>query len=275
MDPNAHGDRAQAPAPEGPPLLTFVQLSDVHCSTHHDGYNARIAQAAKEINALQPPFVLLTGDITDLGRADEFDEFLKLQELFEVPLHIIPGNHDVGDKISHFTMDHVTEDRLAFFRSRIGPQFHSFRHADVAFIGFDSNILNSGFAVEREQRDWLEAELRGARGARQRILFTHYPLYLVSPDEEITKATGYHTVEPPAREDLLDLIVGSDVAAVFTGHLHYPLERQYDHACFSGTGSTAFCVTQDKTLLGYGIVDVYENGVRSHFKRLDELDNIV
>ncbi|MFQ6098035.1 MAG: metallophosphoesterase family protein [Armatimonadota bacterium] len=253
------------------PAFTFVQLSDIHCSTHHDSYNRRVAQAAKEINALQPAFVLLTGDVTDLGKPEEFDKFNEMRALFEVPLHIIAGNHDIGDKISPFTVDHVTEERVAFFQAKAGDLYHSFSHDGCSFIGFDSNILNSGFDIEKEQREWLESRLRCARASKYRFLFTHYPLYLSSPDEEITKAIGYHTVEPPAREDLLDLIEANDVTAVFAGHLHYPLEREYGSSQLTVTGSTAFCVTQDKTLLGYSIARVYDNGVRWTFKRLDEI----
>jgi 3',5'-cyclic AMP phosphodiesterase CpdA len=56
------------------------------------------------VNAMNPEFVVHLGDITHPGPASpEYAEaaqaFHKASEIFSMPYYLVPGNHDIGEKI--------------------------------------------------------------------------------------------------------------------------------------------------------------------------------
>src|SRR5262249_19040356 len=74
----------------------FIHASDSHAGSPE---NARVDAAMfKEISELNPApkFVIVTGDIVDYGRDDEYNRFDKAaRNLGRIPLYLAPGNHDV------------------------------------------------------------------------------------------------------------------------------------------------------------------------------------
>ena len=76
--------------------LTIAQLSDLHCgSPFFDP--ALLSAAVDEILDLKPDLVVVAGDLTQEGYAEEFEmarDFLRpLREALTTV--IVPGNHDV------------------------------------------------------------------------------------------------------------------------------------------------------------------------------------
>ncbi len=76
-----------------------VQLTDTHivargqrsfgCDTA-----AYLADAVRATNALQPDYVLVTGDLTNNGEPAEYAHFRDVMRGLEAPYFAIPGNHD-------------------------------------------------------------------------------------------------------------------------------------------------------------------------------------
>ena len=83
--------------------MIVIQLTDLHCVA-----NGRVAMRRCETNMLaeralravrafrpRPDAVLITGDIVDNGRAEEYAHFKAiLARSLDLPVHVIPGNHD-------------------------------------------------------------------------------------------------------------------------------------------------------------------------------------
>src|SRR5262249_55095691 len=74
-------------APAGKPL--FVQISDTHIGFHKDAnpdVNGTLSKSIALVNAMpqQPKFLLHTGDITHLSKAEEFDAANELFKSFHV-----------------------------------------------------------------------------------------------------------------------------------------------------------------------------------------------
>jgi hypothetical protein len=62
------------------------------------------------------------------------------------------------------------------------------------------------------------------------VLFTHLPLFIRQPDEELDAAdfaNRYLLIAPPGRDRLLDLIRQYRVTAVLSGHIHVPWARSH------------------------------------------------
>ena len=143
--------------------FTFVQMSDTQIGfmDRSPGYgqsDSLMMAAVAAVNAVDPAFILLTGDLVN----DPYDAVqdsiyrVRLAEL-KAPVHIIPGNHD---------MKGFSEAEHAHYMSMRSSDRFSFRSHDCAFIGFDSNcILDKATEFEAAQKAWLEAELAAARGA--------------------------------------------------------------------------------------------------------------
>lgn len=95
---------AQVAAPH-----VIAQLSDLHLGGRNEGSGERFSQAVDEINSMtrQPDLVLLTGDLTETGSTEEWDEFNERIAALNAPWEAITGNHDrpIQELRGHRAMD--------------------------------------------------------------------------------------------------------------------------------------------------------------------------
>ena len=220
-------------AQERSPLFTFVVVADTHVNeaermstspyeTNHLS-NPRARHVFTEIAAMRPAprFVVHLGDIVHpMPSLPQFHEavahFKSIASRLPMPLHVIPGNHDVGDKtVDWMPAEQVCDEFLDVYRDVFGADYYAFDEGGVRFVMLNSLLLNSGLADEPRQRAWLEERIDTAGDLRV-FLFMHYPPYLHRPDE----AGNYDNVDEPARTWLLRQIRKPAVEAVFAGHVH-------------------------------------------------------
>ena len=222
-----------ARAAHGSPRFSFVVVADTHVNEAEDTStspfetnhlaNPRARHVFAEIAAMRPAprFVVHLGDIVHPVPSlpafhDAVANFKAIASRLPVPLHVVPGNHDVGDKtVDWMPAEQVCDDYLATYRNAFGADFHAFDENGVRFVMLNSLLLNSGLADEARQRAWLEERIDSAGDLRV-FLFMHYPPYIHRPDE----AGNYDNVDEPARAWLLGQIAKPAVEAVFAGHVH-------------------------------------------------------
>ena len=269
------------------PRFTFAVIADTHVNQREDHSasvypssklaNARARHVIDELNRLEPAFVIHLGDLvnpvpTQPAYSEAAEQFLTLCERLRSPLHLVAGNHDVGDKpLEWMPAPTVTDEHLALYERFFGRHYYSFDFHDCHFVVINAQILNSTLACEKTQATWLEADLDAARGKRI-FLCSHYPLYVASPDE----LSSYDNIDEPARSWLLELLERHDVEALFAGHVHnFFYDRYADTHCYV-LPSTAFVRHEyaefgrvspglengrnDTAKLGYFVVRVYEHG---------------
>ena len=250
-------------------VLKFIQITDTHLSPEELDFTRRAEQARAEALAHEPDLIVISGDLTQFGTEQDFAALKEFLAPITVPLHLVAGNHDIGDKISSYTHDHLTVARIERYQAHAGPLYHSFDHGPCHVTCFDTGILNSGLPIEAEQREWLEADLAAARGAQHRLAVTHYPLFWDRPDETLTAESGYYTVEEPARSDLLGLMERHGVDIYLCGHIHQVREAMWRGTEYLCTASTAFCVGPNKRELGYRLAECREGGPRTRMVPLN------
>jgi 3',5'-cyclic AMP phosphodiesterase CpdA len=289
-----HMTSASADLGFGPLEFRFVVIADTHLnavdgsSSSPFAVNARAnerAQAVFEhVNRWQPAFVVHVGDIVHpvpelASFAPACDRFKALSRAIEAPLHLVPGNHDVGDKpVEWMPAGTVTQENVERYRAIFGPDFYAFDSCGVHCVVIDAQIVNSGLPAEAEQRAWLEQDLAAHRGCRM-FVFIHYPPYVSERDEP----GSYDNLDEPGRSWLLELLRRYRPEALFAGHVHNQWYDIFDHTEIYILPSTAF-VRQDYaelfripplgefgrddwTKLGYYVVDVYASGHVAHFIR--------
>jgi hypothetical protein len=229
-----------------------------------------------------PSFVLHLGDIVHpVPELPTFeaavDAFKDLSAALRCPLHLVPGNHDVGDKrVDWMPAGTVTSSHIGKYRRLFGPDYFAFDQGGCRFIALNAQLLNSGLDEEALQRDWLEEALAASRGKRL-FLFSHYPPYVSEPDE----AGSYDNIDEPARGWLLGLMRSSGAEAFFAGHVHnfwydrvgtcemYLLPAtsfmRHDYAELFRVAPDAEFGRDDTGKFGYFLVDVHERGHVAHF----------
>ena len=82
-------------------MLTIAQITDLHITNgsqpkDRERNAARLRIVLKSITAMKPlpAAILATGDLVDLGQADEYDELKQILGDCEIPIYYGIGNHD-------------------------------------------------------------------------------------------------------------------------------------------------------------------------------------
>jgi 3',5'-cyclic AMP phosphodiesterase CpdA len=151
-----------------PTLL--VQLSDLHIGGNEKGIDPipRLQAVIGAVRSLpnRPDAVLVSGDLTDDGAEDGYRLAREMLARLEVPLHVIPGNHDDRGRL-----------RKAFDLPGVGdePINYSARVGDLRLIAFDSIVPGQDPGdFPPEQLRWLDAEL-AAEPETPTLLALHHP----------------------------------------------------------------------------------------------------
>lgn len=182
----------------------------------------------------QPDLVLISGDLTDCGTAEDYALAREMLARFSAPVLVVPGNHD-----RRAAMRAAFADSIAFAE---GP-FLNFDliHKGIRVIGLDTIIPG---AVEGElcaaRLDWLADRLADETARAQTesavtfLMLHHPPFDLASPSwDAMTLLTG--------REEFTRLIAGfKGQLRLLTGHVHRPLITTHAGHFAAIAGSPAF-----------------------------------
>lgn len=194
------------------PQMLIAQLSDLHLvapGTLYQGLvdsNAMLADAVAALARLDvpPDVVIISGDITEHGTADEYAEARRLLAGIAAPVIAIPGNHD---------------ERAAFRAALGGPAdgpLHAVRDdlGPVRLIGLDVTIpgLHHG-DFDAAAEAWLADRLAEAPD-RPTLIAMHQPPF----------ASGIGFIDPYRciGEDRLAALLARhpQVERVVCGHVH-------------------------------------------------------
>jgi 3',5'-cyclic-AMP phosphodiesterase len=213
--------------------LSFVQISDSHIGFNKDAnpdVTATLRAAIAKVNALPTPpaFVLHTGDLTQLSKAEEFDTLAEsLKSLKTEKIFYVPGEHD------------VLNDNGQMFHERFGQKaqgdgWYSFDQKGAHFIGL-VNVLNlkaGGLgSLGPQQLEWLEKDVSGLKSSTPIVVFAHIPLWSVYPE------WGWGTEDSA---QALSYLKNFGSVTVLNGHIHQTMQKVEGNVTFHTASSTAF-----------------------------------
>jgi outer membrane protein assembly factor BamB/predicted phosphodiesterase len=147
----------------------FAFISDTHIGSPNGLAEEDLRRTVRAINERTDiAFVVLTGDITELGTNRELAVAKQILDSLDVPYRIIPGNHDTGWSET---------GGLGFTRTFGDDKFH-FVHNGIHFIGCASGpyVRMSDGHVPRHNMNWLESELKKIKKEEPIVFLNHYPL---------------------------------------------------------------------------------------------------
>ncbi|RYF90538.1 MAG: metallophosphoesterase [Chitinophagaceae bacterium] len=147
----------------------FAFLSDTHIGSPNGSAEGDLRRTIQDINAMPDiDFVVITGDITELGSYRELAMAKQILDSFKIIYYIIPGNHDTG----------WSESGGQQFSSSFGNDKFSFEHKGIRFIGCASGpyVRMSDGHIPRSHLNWLDKELKKLKKDQPLIFLNHYPM---------------------------------------------------------------------------------------------------
>ncbi|MCE3283579.1 MAG: metallophosphoesterase [Chitinophagaceae bacterium] len=147
----------------------FAFLSDTHIGSPNGSSEEDLRRAVADINGMTGlDFVVLTGDITELGTNNELKRAKQLLDSLRIPYYIIPGNHDTG----------WSETGGAGFSNTFGSDRFAFDHKGIRFIGCASGpyVRMSDGHVPRSAILWIDSILNNTTPEQPIVFLNHYPI---------------------------------------------------------------------------------------------------
>ena len=163
-------------------MAKLIQLSDLHLVSPGKltskvlDTNAILEETINEILSKKDYFgqidgLVVTGDISDDGSMESYlSAYEKLSKL-NVPILVIPGNHDLRDP-----MRKVFHENVQF--SKNSSQFDwVFEFDETLIIGLDTLVEGENFGfLEEKSLDFLSHQLSNNRGSDLVLLIHHPPI---------------------------------------------------------------------------------------------------
>lgn len=213
--PQLHDVEAFAPAPQTGRMWRIVHLSDIHVVGEDYGFriesgrsgpqgNDRLRRLFAKLDAIhaKTPFdaILITGDVTDAGRAAEWAEFSNLlnayPSLAERTL-ILPGNHDLNivDRANPARLDLPTSPNRKLRRLRMLSAMEALQGERVRVIEQDKRSVGG----------YLSEIIQPHRREMAKFADAGKPLFSRALNE--LWARTFPMVLPPDQDDGLGIIL--------------------------------------------------------------------
>lgn len=145
----------------------FAFFTDIHIGTETAPKD--LTDAINDVNSRTDiDFVLVNGDLTELGTNAQLDEAKSMLDKLKVPYYAVAGNHETK----------WSESGNTYFRAIFGDNKYAFEHKGVQFIAVTSGPLlrmGDGHVSPYDMR-WIANTLENMRYDTPVIFATHYQL---------------------------------------------------------------------------------------------------
>jgi Icc protein len=240
--------------------MLIAQLSDPHIKLPGRlAYGkvdtaSMLAECVAMLDTLRPApdLILLTGDLVDFGRPEEYAHLRRILAPLKSPLVAIPGNHDEREAM-----------RAAFIGDGYLPAtgFLQFVIDDypVRLIGLDTVIPGEGGGeLCAERLAWLDAALN-RRPDAPTIVMLHHPPFLtgIAHMDRLGLRGRPEFAETMARHPQVERIV--------SGHLHRPIQAVVGGRLAMIAPSTAHQVELDLDQAGPSCFRMEPPGILLHW----------
>jgi outer membrane protein assembly factor BamB/predicted phosphodiesterase len=213
----------------------FAFVSDTHISAPDAPAEHDLRRTVRDIDAMSDvDFVVLTGDITELGTNQELRLAKLLLDSLDIPYHIIPGNHDTG----------WSESGGLGFSQVFGNDKFVFDHHGIRFFGCASGpyVRMSDGHIPRSHVMWIDSLLKATPRNMPLVFLNHYPI-----DNGLDN--WYEVTER---------LKGYTILAVLCGHIHN--NKPMDFEGIPATVGRSNLTAKGKTN-GYNLVDVRADSI--------------
>lgn len=221
----------------------FVQLSDLHIRKPGQLAYRQLDTADYLKKAIQSILtrqenvsaVVITGDLVDFGRVQEYEHLAQLLEPLAMPVYLLAGNHDHAEHLRQVFTHHS-------YLGTEGPIQYCVNIDSTCLIAIDSSVSKASHGELDEQRlQWLSDTLDQNQD-KPVVVAMHHPPFLTGiqhMDQQNLK------VGAEAFKALISQY--KNVEHIICGHVHRAICTQFGHTVASIAPSPAHQVTLDLT----------------------------
>ena len=203
--------------------MHIAHLTDLHARPHGlpanriVESNKMIARAMEAVRALipKPDCLIISGDLTDCGLAEEYAVLRKLLKPLDIPVYMVPGNHDRRENFSAEFHDYPGIPAS-------GHVNYAIEDFPVRIIALDTVVPGYGHgALDEPTLDWLESTLARHR-QKPTLIFMHHPPFnagVADMDNIRLKDGSERFGQIVARN--------GQIEHVLCGHHHRPIHIRY------------------------------------------------
>lgn len=189
-------------------MRKIVHLSDIHFGTAD--YTV-VDSAVEKINKIAPDVVVVSGDLTQRAKSDEFRQAREFLDRLPMPQIVVPGNHDVP---LYNVFDRFFR-RLDKFKRYITTDMKpTFIDEEILIIGVNTarSLTIKAGRINKEQIQYIRSKMGEASDNILKIVVTHHPFDLPEGYED-SDVVGRAKKAMPQIADC-----GGDI--FLAGHLH-------------------------------------------------------
>ena len=189
-------------------MRTLVHLSDVHFGRVDEAVVTAIVPA---ICGLEPDVVVVSGDLTQRARPDEFRAARRFLDELPTPQIIVPGNHDVP-LYNVFQRFGSPLSKYRRFITRDLEPFYADEEIAVAGINTARSLTFKDGRINEGQMQRLHDRLAPLDERVTKIVVTHHPFEL--PE-------GFDAKDLVGRADqAMEVFLRAGADVLLAGHLH-------------------------------------------------------
>jgi 3',5'-cyclic AMP phosphodiesterase CpdA len=222
--------------------MLIAQISDMHVAgadapvRRFVDTNANLARAITYLQAMRPrpDLVVATGDLTENGLPEEYRLLRGLFDGFDLPLLVIPGNHDEIEPLVESLDSHT-------YLPRDGGPLQYVIEGDVRVVAVDTTRPGHHEGMlDAERLHWLDATLSAARGVPTLVMMHHPPFDTGIWWMDRSHIRGVDEFERVIRRH-------PQVRRVIAGHIHRSIHVAWGETLVSVAPSTAHQVQLELT----------------------------
>ncbi len=161
-------------------MRTLVHLSDLHFGKVDESLLAPLREL---IHRLAPDLVVVSGDLTQRAKSEQFEAAKQWLDTLPGPQIIVPGNHD----ISLYNVFRRFLQPLTRYKRYITDDLDPiYVDEEIAVLGVNTarSLTFKDGRVNKEQLEVIKQQLGGLDPKLTRIIVTHHPFDLPATEDE-------------------------------------------------------------------------------------------
>ncbi|GAW40612.1 3',5'-cyclic adenosine monophosphate phosphodiesterase CpdA [Brevundimonas sp. SH203] len=215
--------------------LLIAHLTDLHvvapptlCYGMVDT-RAFLARAVRRLNTLdpRPDLVVVTGDLVDEPTAEAYGCLRDLLAAIDIPLVVLPGNHDDRALLARTFSEHD-------YLPRDGAKAHFVLPlGELRLVAFDAVTPGQEHArITQVDLEWLDGALAETAGHPVMMLMHHPPM---------PTGLGFMDAMQPALPPAFEAVIArhANVKLIVCGHIHRAMDGMFGGARVAVAPSTA------------------------------------
>lgn len=219
--------------------MKIAHISDLHFLSSHfvSEWGKRVIEF---INSLEPEILVITGDITEEGYQEEYEEAVAYLDKLEVKNKVVvPGNHDARN------------EGYKIFEEVFLTRFPKYEDTEVVIYGIDSSEpdIDDGH-IGRENYDNIRKNLSVKE--KVKILTMHHHLIPIP-------GTGRERHIPVDAGEVLNLCKELEINFVLSGHKHKPWVWKFESTYLITAGTATTRRLKAKGYPSFNILEIKEN----------------